>query len=511
MQVYDRPGAPPGYWPAPGQLPPPPKPRLSKGARTLVIASVVLGLLLSATGVMFLVGVVSRLGANSYPAQWDPRVAPLAAFVELERGLGFDHPVHVHFLTDDEFREETTTEDGELSAAEREELENWADQTRALGLTSGHVDMNAAFNSLSGDGTLAYYDPATASITVRGTGMTVGLEVTLVHELTHALQDQHFGIGREFDTDGADTAFRALVEGDAVRIENHYVDDLADARQEEYFEEYDEGYEAASATLDQVPEAIRTLFGAPYPLGEWFVEIILTDGGQRALDRAFRNPPDSELALLNPASWLARETIQRVEGPELERGERETERGDLGALTLYTMLAARIDPADALMAVDGWDGDAYVAFEKDGDICVRFSVAGADRDATGRLHDALTAWATSLTGEAPAVTRVAGLVTVVACDPGTDVQRGPEAGRVEASLSVAVTRTQVITAFLGEGFSRDEATCIGEGVVTSFTAAQLADDEGALVGSPAFDDAMEEIVGRCAGSAGSAEEPGTAA
>ncbi|MGH2720730.1 MAG: hypothetical protein ACRDJO_03885, partial [Actinomycetota bacterium] len=374
MQVYDRPAPPIGYWPAPGQLPTPPSPRLSKGARTLVIVAVVLGLVLTAAGAVFLAGVVSGIGANSYPAQWDQRVAPLAAFVELERGLEFDHPVHVHFLTDEEFREETTTDDGELSRAEREELESWADQTRALGLTSGHVDMHAAVNSLSGDGTLAWYDAATASITVRGTVMTVGLEVTLVHELTHALQDQHFGIGREFDTDGADTAFRALVEGDAVRIENYYIDDLADARREEYVAEYDEGYEAASASLDQVPEAIRTLFGAPYPLGEWFVEVIMTDGGQRALDRAFRSPPDSELALLDPVSWLSRETVQRVEAPGLERGERETERGDLGALTLYTMLAARIDPADALLAVDGWDGDAYVAFEEDGDTCVRFSV-----------------------------------------------------------------------------------------------------------------------------------------
>jgi hypothetical protein len=471
-----------------------------------VIAAVVLGLLLTATGVVFLVGVVSRLGPNSYPAQWDERVASLAAFVELERGLEFDHPVHVNFLTDAEFREETTSEDGELSAPEREELEGWAHQTRALGLTSGDVDMHAALNSLSGDGTLAWYDPSTASITVRGTEMTVGLEVTLVHELTHAMQDQHFGIGREFETDGADTAFRALVEGDAVRIETYYVDDLADDRREAYFEEYDEGYEAASASLDEVPEAIRTLFGAPYPLGEWFVEVILTDGGQRALDRAFRNPPDSELALLNPVSWLARETVQHVDVPELDRGERETERGDLGALTLYTMLAARIDAADALLAVDGWDGDAYVAFEEDGDTCVRFSVAGTDRDAIGKIHDALTGWAASLTGKAPEVTRAAGLVTVVTCDPGTAARRGPEAGRVEDSLSVAVTRTQVIAAFLDEGFTRDEAACIGEGVVTSFSATQLADDDGTLVTSSAFDATMEEVVGRCGAGAAQAAQ-----
>ena len=34
-----------------------------------------------------------------HPDEWDPRVADLAAFVEDERGLDFDHPVYVDFLT----------------------------------------------------------------------------------------------------------------------------------------------------------------------------------------------------------------------------------------------------------------------------------------------------------------------------------------------------------------------------------------------------------------------------
>jgi hypothetical protein len=457
---------------------------------------VVLGLVLTATAVAFLGGVVSRLGPNSYPDRWDERVAPLATFVELERGLEFDHPVHVNFLTEAEFREQTTVDEAELSGTEREQLESWGNQTRALGLTSGEVDMHDAFNSLSGDGTLAYYDPATESITVRGTQMTVGVEVTLVHELTHALQDQHFGIGREFDTDGADTAFRALVEGDAVRVENSYIDDLPESRLDAYFEEHEREYEAASASLDRVPEAIRTLFGAPYPLGEGFVAVIESEGGQRALDRAFRDPPDSELALLNPVSWLAGERIQHVERPELERGEREIERGDLGALTLYAMLAARLDPADALLAVHGWDGDAYVAFEEDGHTCVRFSVTGADRDATGRLHDALLAWAASLAGEAPSVTRSAALVTVLTCDPGTVVLRGPDPGRIEDALTVAVTRTDVLTALLRDGTNQDRAVCVANGIVGSFSPAELGDDAG-WAGASAFQGRLREVLVRC--------------
>ena len=54
--------------------------------------------------------------------------------------------------------------------------------------------------SVSDGGTLAFYDPTDERVRVRGTEMTVGLEVTLVHELTHALQDQHFDLERLNET-----------------------------------------------------------------------------------------------------------------------------------------------------------------------------------------------------------------------------------------------------------------------------------------------------------------------
>ena len=42
---------------------------------------------------------------------------------------------------------------------------------------------------------LAYYSFRTKQITVRGRTLTPSVKATLVHELTHVLQDQHFRIG----------------------------------------------------------------------------------------------------------------------------------------------------------------------------------------------------------------------------------------------------------------------------------------------------------------------------
>lgn len=50
----------------------------------------------------------------------------------------------------------------------------------------------------------------------------------LDHELTHALQDQHFNLDRELnDLYESYLAFEALIEGDASRIENLYLESLA--------------------------------------------------------------------------------------------------------------------------------------------------------------------------------------------------------------------------------------------------------------------------------------------
>ena len=63
------------------------------------------------------------------------------------------------------------------------------------------------------------YDPKTQLVTVRGKGeIDVATRVTLAHELTHALQDQHFDLAnmhKVADEHHAETTARAVIEGDA--------------------------------------------------------------------------------------------------------------------------------------------------------------------------------------------------------------------------------------------------------------------------------------------------------
>src|SRR5262249_23741025 len=149
---------------------------------------------------------------------------------ESARGLDYKHPVFVDFLSEDDFNKKVTGPDASsLSDSEKQQLTDSVATFRALGLIQGDVDLAAQNNQLQQSSVLAFYDPQTKHVYVRGTDLDIAHKVTLAHELTHALQDQYFDLTRlgKLPTQEQQNAFRTMAEGDAVRIENKYVAQLS--------------------------------------------------------------------------------------------------------------------------------------------------------------------------------------------------------------------------------------------------------------------------------------------
>ena len=71
----------------------------------------------------------------------------------------------------------------------------------ALGLLDGRPDLARAEQELQGTSVVGFYDPKTKELYVRGVDAKASVRHVLVHELTHALQDQWFSIDRTFPTD----------------------------------------------------------------------------------------------------------------------------------------------------------------------------------------------------------------------------------------------------------------------------------------------------------------------
>lgn len=402
-------------------------------------------------------------GKPSHPKQWDPRVAELADFVEAERDLRFKHPVHVDFLDAAAFRKEVTQDREDLTDDEKDELEALEGLGRAIGLISGDFDLLDAGNDLAGDGVLAFYESETKRVTVKGSDdLTVSVRATLVHELTHALQDQHFDLGRlgELETDGADSAFQAVVEGDATRIENLWVKELSEEDQAAYEEQSAAVAGEAEAGLADVPEWLRALFGAPYALGLPFVEAVVADGGSKALDRAFKTPPVSEEQVVNPGRYLTRDVPAKVAAPKPGAGQKKVDQSDFGLLGWVVVLAERLPATEVIKAIDGWDGDAFLSFTENGRTCVQVRVVGDGDSETADFAEVLESWVDGL-GDATAE-RDGRFAVLNSCEPRAGQSPAPPGADpvgAETILGRLATRSTLFAGTLGQGASAADAEC----------------------------------------------------
>ncbi len=444
--------------------------------------------------------------AQSFPDRWDDRVAPLARIAEKERGLIFRHPVEVRFLPPAEFEKTVRSDKAELTKKERVEIDHFAGLMRAFGLLTGDVDLFDAFNDVTTAGTLAYYSFEDKAITVRGEKLTPAVRSTLVHELTHVLQDQHFAIGdrvqklRKKSERGATTSeasvLDAIIEGDAERVSTSYRASL-DAKQRKALDASEQGENAqARRRVKHVPEVIVTLISSPYALGEGLVQAVAAKGGNTAVDALFRDAPTHETSLLDPFQVLAGDlAVTKVEAPKVGGGEKEFDSGEFGVLTWYLMLAERLPLLDALAAADGWGGDAYVAFERDGLSCARMSYAGRTPQDTTRMYAALRRWVGAAPGTTATVSRGGDVVRVESCDPGKAA--GPGKDVSQRAVGLLTVRTSLGVAIMRSGAPEKSARCLAGRLVQTFPMSRLIDPKFGS-GDPAVVARVRRLAAGCA-------------
>lgn len=310
----------------------------------------------------------------------------LLRFVEQARGLTFTREVKVTLLGDREFRRRLLGTDNTRTPEDREELQSTERVLQGLGLLDRDADLEEAIASLFGSAVTGFYDTENDDLVVRGDELTPARRVTLVHELTHALQDQHFDIARpDLDDrdDEASQGLTGLVEGDAVRIERRYVDTLPPEQQKAI--EAEEA-ELAGAIDASTPQVLLQLVGFPYIVGPEFVKALLEAGGQVRLDAAFASPPTTSEHLLHPERFLAGDGPKEVATPPA--GGKVIDEGVLGELGLLLFLREAVGDG-AREASQGWGGDRYVAWVDGGRTCVRANVAMDTPDDARRLRRAL--------------------------------------------------------------------------------------------------------------------------
>jgi hypothetical protein len=436
-------------------------------------------LLVGALGVSA-VGAAGRPTADS-PDEWDAQVAPIAARVAKLRGLSFDHPVPVRYLSDTAFRKRVATKESKLTKSDRRKIADLEATLRAFGLIDAGTDIVKSIDAVSAAGTLAFYDPEDKEVVIRGKGpLDVSRRVTLAHELTHVLQDQHFDIvalqrGARDSKTSSSGALTALIEGDAERIQDAYLSRLSSADQRAYEAHAADERDSVGSEIESAPEIVKMEFSAPYIFGPMVVDVLTAHGGNRAVDDALERGAPTDKIYLEPAEALRDPKVTEVAAPAIPNGARKLGKPDeIGAFDLYTLLASRIHRQDALNAADAWTGDQYVSYRADGRVCAKATIAGTKSGAPA-LASALKAWAGAMPDARVAAGPGSRRVTVTSCDVGGVV--APTTESVEGAVRLLAVRNSFFASAEHGGVPTAIGRCVSHRIVQDPVFASTIDQD----------------------------------
>jgi hypothetical protein len=431
--------------------------------------------ILAVSGLLGLAVVAVALLRVLLAPQWDEEVLPLVEFVESARGLEFEEPVRIERIdvnaalvegNDGHWQEDATSFDPTLHAYAllglidppgTEANVARATQATAAGLADG------------------FYDHHDKTIYINSEMPETLVPMLLVHELVHALQDQHGLLDAWSASTETQSVLVALVEGDARRIENIYWESLTESERE--------AYRATAQTgewVDRPNTFFEASFTASYVLGPPAVEAIVDEGGPEALDRMLRNGHvGSAERLVDPFGPSMYPSLHAQQQMASLAAQGFSPARSIGALNWYRALAPRLGTEGALAAVIGYDDDAYRIVETDGANCVEFVLLFDNADEGAEFLELVAGVGLAARYSDPTEARPPILMEV--CEPigSPDDQRHGTVSPLFQSSNLAV-------AHLEAGLSREVARCAAHAQAGSLSAS-LPATEG-----PSFDDLLRD-------------------
>ncbi|GAC1396202.1 MAG: DUF4157 domain-containing protein [Pyrinomonadaceae bacterium] len=198
-----------------------------------------------------------------------------------------------------------------------------------------------------------------------------GFKPVMAHELTHALQDQHFNLRRfekwtKGDAD-AELAPHALIEGDATLAMSFYA-----ARNPFRLLALLKALKSAGASsneqIDKAPRALRETLLFPYQQGLTWTQQIYKRGGWDAVSKAYTELPQSSEQILHAEKYFAHEAPVKVEQPNiaslLGKDWRLLQKDVNGEWNYYLTLDEFLKQEDeSKQAAAGWGGDQFTLYE----------------------------------------------------------------------------------------------------------------------------------------------------
>jgi len=305
-------------------------------------------------------------------------------FASKDTKLPIKHPVKRELAGREQVRKFVLIHMQEDKDAQR--LQRSEASMKKFGLLPQEFDLRKFLVDLLEDQVAGYYDPKTKTVYLLDWVTPEAQRPVLAHELTHALQDQNFGLDewlkvREDDEPGnpdnldagpdeEQAARQAVSEGQGMAVMMDYVlapsgSSLADMpAMGEIFKQNTMDRVGDSPIFATAPMYLREMVIFPYTYGLSFLEDLLTRGGKEmAFAGAFKNPPHDTREIMQPDSYLDGQHVEPLRLPKLADVLKKNyvgyDSGAVGEFDVYILLKQYSGPELAEKLSQAWRGGVY--------------------------------------------------------------------------------------------------------------------------------------------------------
>jgi hypothetical protein len=246
---------------------------------------------------------------------------------------------------------------------------------KMLGLVPADFNLRQNTIDLLTEQAAAFYDYDKKKLFVIDDGQSDAEEkVALVHELAHALADQHFQLGKfireGLQNDDGSTARLAVMEGQATWLMAAFVSNTAgvDGVPAAVLDLMTQSIESSASdypVFSQQPPYMRESLVFPYARGMIFQNEVYKKLGRMSFAEVFQRPPVSTQQILHPELYLEHRAPTLPALPEIPRAKdfRRLGEGTLGELEYRVLLTQYGEAEEGPRLAARLRGSSYALLE----------------------------------------------------------------------------------------------------------------------------------------------------
>lgn len=332
------------------------------------------------------------------------------AGIERFRSLNFNAPVPLVLKTRDQA----------LLMMQAEIARDHTDEQLRIGSITGAMtgvyppamDLKAETLKLMRSQIAGFYDPHTKQMVLVEGAVDLGFwnsaagfvthrdlvgEMLLAHELTHALQDQHFHIEQMIDkvkdNDDRDLALKAVAEGDATLAGYGYVvGNLDEGSVANIVDRMKDLPKTVAAQSGAAPLGLTAPMVFQYADGVRFVAQAYRRGGWAAVNAIYADPPRATLQIMNPDLYFAhRAQLVEVNLTGYQTVLKDWVKADddtYGAMLLKVIIQRNLGlSASEADLVERWTGDRMIVLKRGRALTVLWIIGFRDGETAKRFGD----------------------------------------------------------------------------------------------------------------------------